>query len=106
MQFSGIKNVLILLGVPFLVYELFIQMSIVFQINLDFEEMYEEQSLNFFKNWHFFFEKLLKLKQDQIKNETGLSLLETLFALKDDGKYLSLFYICTSFYPRLRLRVP
>ncbi|KAI8427482.1 hypothetical protein MSG28_002015 [Choristoneura fumiferana] len=53
-------------------------------INLDFEEMYEEQSLNFFKNWHFFFEKLLKLKQDQIKNETGLSLLETLFALKDD----------------------
>ncbi|XP_073964093.1 uncharacterized protein isoform X1 [Choristoneura fumiferana] len=55
-------------------------------INLDFEEMYEEQSLNFFKNWHFFFEKLLKLKQDQIKNETGLSLLETLFALKDDDK--------------------
>ncbi|XP_073954135.1 uncharacterized protein [Choristoneura fumiferana] len=59
-------------------------------INLDFEKLYTQQSLNFYKNWQSFFGKLLKLKEPEVSNENALEILQILNAVTENDKKIPL----------------
>ncbi|KAL4719426.1 hypothetical protein ACJJTC_007179 [Scirpophaga incertulas] len=57
-------------------------------INFDFEKLYMEKSLNFYKHWNTFFDKLFEFKKAQVTNEYALNLIDTLNGLVENDKKL------------------
>lgn len=58
-------------------------------INLDFNHLYPEKSLNFFNNWDKNFDKLLNLKKSDLR-DYSLELVSLLDSddIKDDAKFI------------------